>query len=197
MVLLMELLRQQHMKSVLIFTRTKIRTERLARQLEKNGFEAARLHGDRTQGQRIAALEGFRNREYRILVATDIAARGIDVEGISHVVNFDVPMAPEDYVHRIGRTARAQAIGEALTLVSPEEEDFLHAIQRLTKIESPRQKLAEFDYHKPAPATVRPMAEERPRRGARSNGFDRRWRRNGAPEGKRKGRARPAGQWAR
>jgi ATP-dependent RNA helicase RhlE len=197
--LLMGLLRQQEMKSVLVFTRTKIRTERLARQLEKNGFEATRLHGDRTQGQRLAALEGFRNREYRILVATDIAARGIDVEGISHVINFDVPMAPEDYVHRIGRTARAQAIGEALTLVSPEEESFLHAIQRLTKIEIPRQKLAEFDYHQIGQPAARFGGEERPKRFGKRNGFERRsgGHRNGSASPKNKGRSRPATRWAR
>ncbi len=196
--LLMVLFRQQGMKYELVVARTKIRTERLARQLEKNGFEAARLHGDRTQGQRIAALEGFRNREFRILVATDIAARGIDVEGISHVINFDVPAAPEDYVHRIGRTARAQAIGEALTLVSPEEESFLHAIQRLTKIEIPRQKLAEFDYHQIGQTTARFGREERPKRFGKRNGFERRsGHRNGSAGAKRKGRSRPAAQWAR
>jgi ATP-dependent RNA helicase RhlE len=191
--LLMELLRQQEMKSVLIFTRTKIRTERLARQLEKNGFEATRLHGDRTQGQRLAALEGFRNREYRILVATDIAARGIDVEGISHVVNFDVPVAPEDYVHRIGRTARAQALGEAMTLVAPEEEDFLHAIQRLTKIEIPRQQLAGFDYRKPT--EVRVESRERPRGATKGHGFAKRRSSFSSENGKRRGRRRPRPQW--
>jgi len=194
--LLVELLRKQEMKSVLIFARTKIRTERLARHLAKNGFEATRLHGDRTQGQRMAALEGFRNREYRILVATDIAARGIDVEGISHVVNFDVPMAPEDYVHRIGRTARAQALGEALTLVSPEEENFLYAIQRLTKIEIPRQQMAGFDYRKPAETReAREASHERPRRASQSRGFAKRRESFSPANGKRKGRGRPKPQW--
>jgi ATP-dependent RNA helicase RhlE len=134
------------MESVLIFARTKVRTERLARQLKQGGFEAALIHGDRTQGQRLAALEGFRNGRYRILVATDIAARGLDVDGISHVINFDVPATPEDYVHRIGRTARANAVGEALTLVAPAEESFLAAIQQLTKTKIPRQTLPGFDY---------------------------------------------------
>ncbi len=158
--LLLHLLRGREMSSVLIFTRTKMRTDRLARQLKDFGFAAACLHGDRTQGQRIAALEGFRSGDYRILVATDIAARGIDIEGISHVINFDVPVAPEDYVHRIGRTARAQAIGEAMTLFAPEEEEFIYSIQRLTKVEIPQHKLTDFDYQRPA--TPKPE---------RSNGF--------------------------
>ena len=155
------------MESVLIFARTKVRTERLARQLKENGFKAAHIHGDRTQGQRLAALEGFRDRRYRILVATDIAARGLDIDGISHVVNYDVPVQPEDYVHRIGRTARAKAVGEALTLVAPAEEIFLAAIQHLTKIKIPRQNIAEFDYSR---ASTTPPEE----RGRRQNNFARR-----------------------
>jgi ATP-dependent RNA helicase RhlE len=150
--LLIKLLQNTGMESVLIFTRTKIRAERLARQLVKAGFEAARIHGDCTQGQRQRALDGFRNGRYPILVATDIAARGIDVDGISHVINFDVPATPEDYVHRIGRTARAKAEGDALTLVAPAEEDFLVSIQRLVKMNIPRQTVSGFDYSKsPAP----------------------------------------------
>ncbi|MDZ7290358.1 MAG: DEAD/DEAH box helicase [candidate division KSB1 bacterium] len=144
--LLMTLLQMIEMELVLIFTRTKVRTERLARQLQEGGFETARIHGDRTQGQRLAALEGFRHRRHRILVATDIAARGLDVDGISHVINFDVPVFPEDYVHRIGRTARANAIGAALTLVAPAEESFLAAIQQLTKTKIPRQTVPDFNY---------------------------------------------------
>jgi len=146
--LLIKLLETVATSSVLIFTRTKIRAERLARQLVKAGFEAARIHGDCTQGQRMKALEGFRSGRYPVLVATDIAARGIDVDGISHVINFDVPQAPEDYIHRIGRTARAKAIGDALTLVAPAEEGFLSAIQHLVKTKIPRQTVADFDYAK-------------------------------------------------
>ncbi len=146
--LLVMLLEMIEMESVLIFARTKVRTDRLARHLNHGGFQAASIHGDRSQSQRQAALQGFRNRRYHILVATDIAARGLDVEGISHVINFDVPLTPEDYVHRIGRTARAQAVGEALTLVAPAEEDFLEAIQRLTKTQIPRQIVPDFDYEK-------------------------------------------------
>jgi ATP-dependent RNA helicase RhlE len=144
--LLLALLETAEMESVLIFARTKVRTERLARHLKEGGHKAALIHGDRTQGQRLAALEGFRNRDYRILVATDIAARGLDIDGISHVINFDVPMTPEDYVHRVGRTARAKALGAALTLVAPGEEDFLAAIQHLTKMEIPRRTVPDFDY---------------------------------------------------
>jgi ATP-dependent RNA helicase RhlE len=153
--LLLALLGKSEMESVLIFTRTKIRTERLAQHLKKGGFDAALIHGDRTQGQRLAALEGFRERRYRILVATDIAARGLDIEGISHIINFDVPATPEDYVHRIGRTARAKALGEALTLVAPEEEGYLTAIQQLTKMSLARQSVPHFDYKRvfmPRPA---------------------------------------------
>jgi ATP-dependent RNA helicase RhlE len=146
--LLLALLEMIEMESVLIFARTKVRTDRLARHLNHGGFQAASIHGDRSQSQRQAALQGFRNRRYRILVATDIAARGLDIDGISHVINFDVPLTPEDYVHRIGRTARAQAIGEALTLVAPAEEDFLAAIQQLTKTHIPRQTVPGFDYEK-------------------------------------------------
>jgi ATP-dependent RNA helicase RhlE len=144
--LLVALLERKEMESVLIFARTKHRTDRLTRQLNHDGFLATSIHGDRTQRQRQAALDGFRRGRFQILVATDIAARGIDVEGISHVINYDVPMTPEDYVHRIGRTARAEAIGEALTLVTPEEESFLAAIQHLTKINIPRHTVADFDY---------------------------------------------------
>jgi ATP-dependent RNA helicase RhlE len=158
--LLVALLQMVEMESVLIFARTKIRTERLARHLKHGGFEAALIHGDRTQGQRLAALEGFRARRYRILVATDIAARGLDVDGISHVINFDVPVAPEDYVHRIGRTARAKAVGEALTLVAPAEETFLAAIQQLTKMKIPRQTVPQFDYER----AFLPRAEGQDRR---------------------------------
>jgi ATP-dependent RNA helicase RhlE len=146
--LLLWLLEKMAMESVLIFARTKNRTDRLARNLNHGGFHAAAIHGDRTQRQRQAALEGFRSRRYRILVATDIAARGLDVDGISHVINFDVPLTPADYVHRIGRTARNEALGAALTLVSPAEEAFLAAIQQLTKTNIPRQTVADFDYER-------------------------------------------------
>jgi ATP-dependent RNA helicase RhlE len=164
--LLLTLLETIEMESALIFARTKVRTERLARHLKEGGHKAALIHGDRTQGQRSAALEGFRNRDYRILVATDIAARGLDVDGISHVINFDVPMTPEDYVHRIGRTARAKAVGQAFTLVAPGEESFLAAIQQLTKIDIPRQTVPDFNYHR----VMKPRPEGEGRRQKRFSG---------------------------
>ncbi|MGH7598564.1 MAG: DEAD/DEAH box helicase [bacterium] len=178
-----------NMESVLIFARTKIRTERLARVLKQGGFDAALIHGDRTQGQRLAALEGFRNGRYRILVATDIAARGIDVDGISHVINFDVPVTPEDYVHRIGRTARAKAVGEALTLVAPGEESSLAAIQQLIKTKIPRQTVPDFDYSR----VFLPRPEGQGRRKKRSEFRGSNGRANSGHRGRtRRGAARPA-----
>ncbi len=107
--------------SVLVFARTKRRTDRIARYLAESGYKTDRIHGDRSQKQRNEAIEGFRAGKFRVLVATDIAARGIDIPHIAHVINYDLPQVPEDYVHRIGRTARAGATGEALSLISPEE----------------------------------------------------------------------------
>ena len=128
--LLLHLLRTGEMQSVVAFTRTKHRANRLADYLVKHGISCARIHGNRSQNQRTEALAGFKRGEYRVLVATDIAARGIDVEALSHVVNFDVPNVAEDYIHRVGRTARAEATGDAFTFVSPEEEADLRAIER-------------------------------------------------------------------
>jgi ATP-dependent RNA helicase RhlE len=115
---------------VLVFTRTKIGAERLARKLATFGIRAAALHADRTQQQRTQAVEGFRGGQYKVLVATDVAARGLDIDGITHVVNYEVPSSRETYVHRVGRTGRAAATGTALTLVSPEEQRALEALQR-------------------------------------------------------------------
>ncbi len=115
---------------ILVFVRTKSGAERLARQLQAFGIRAAALHADRTQQQRTAAVEGFRGGQYHVLVATDVAARGLDIDGITHVVNFEVPTSRETYVHRVGRTGRAAATGTALTLVAPEELRALEALQR-------------------------------------------------------------------
>src|SRR5262245_18301194 len=115
---------------VLVFVRTKSGAERLARRLSAFGIRAAALHADRTQQQRTAAVEGFRGGQYHVLVATDVAARGLDIDGITHVVNFEVPSSRETYVHRVGRTGRAAATGTALTLVAPEELRALQALQR-------------------------------------------------------------------
>jgi ATP-dependent RNA helicase RhlE len=125
-------------ESTLVFTRTKRRADKVARSLERAGESVARIHADRSQNQRQAALEGFRDGRYRVLVATDIAARGIDVAEIGHVVIYDLPHVPADYVHRVGRTARAAASGRASSLVSPEEMGLLKDIERLTRTEIPR-----------------------------------------------------------
>ena len=149
--LLRELLQDETMTSVLVFARTKHRADRLARQLQQWGIEAGVIHGNRSQSQRQRALEGFRGGSHRILVATDIAARGIDVEGVSHVVNFDVPHESEVYIHRVGRTARAQRRGDAYTLVAPEEVSDFERIERMLGFSIPRSRLPDFDYDAPAP----------------------------------------------
>jgi ATP-dependent RNA helicase RhlE len=144
--LLVELLRRDGIASAIVFTRTKHRANRLALFLERHGVPCERVHGNRSQAQRTQALAGFKNGRFRVLVATDIAARGIDVEGLSHVINFDVPNVPEDYIHRVGRTARAGASGEALTFVSPEEMNELRAIERAVAKVLPRRTVDGFDY---------------------------------------------------
>jgi ATP-dependent RNA helicase RhlE len=128
--LLLELLKDNAIYSAIAFTRTKARANRLATLLAKNNVPSERIHGDRSQAQRTRALADFKRGKYRVLVATDIAARGIDIVELGHVVNFDVPLVPEDYIHRIGRTARAQATGDAITFVSREEEQFFAQIER-------------------------------------------------------------------
>jgi ATP-dependent RNA helicase RhlE len=158
--LLLELLQGQMIANALVFTRTKHRANRLAQFLDRHGVACERVHGNRSQAQRTAALAGFKSGRYRVLVATDIAARGIDVEGLSHVVNFDVPHVPDDYIHRVGRTARAGATGEALTFVSPEEINELRAIERAVAKVLPRRTLDGFDYQaKPAERFEIPVAE--------------------------------------
>jgi ATP-dependent RNA helicase RhlE len=140
--LLLHLLQNGNMSSVLIFSRTKHGADKINRHLERANVESVAIHSGRTQNQRQRALDGFKNGDYRVMVATDIAARGIDVSGISHVINFDVPAIPEDYIHRIGRTGRAEAIGDAITFVSSEEHKLLRQIERfigrdITPIECP------------------------------------------------------------
>jgi ATP-dependent RNA helicase RhlE len=144
--LLHALLERRLINEALVFTRTKHRANRLWEFLTKRGVKAARIHGNRSQAQRTDALAGFKNGAYRVLVATDIASRGIDVEALGHVVNFDVPLAAEDYIHRVGRTARAELTGEAFTLVSPQEEDDLRAIERSLGKALPRVTLPDFNY---------------------------------------------------
>jgi ATP-dependent RNA helicase RhlE len=148
--LLKQLLEDDKMDSVLVFTRTKHRADRIVRDLQRAKIQAAVIHGNRSQGQRVAALDAFKQGHTRVLVATDIAARGIDVEGISHVVNYDVPMQAEDYVHRIGRTGRAQAVGEAYTLVTPADERMVNRIEFVLKQKLERRKVEGIDYRTPA-----------------------------------------------
>jgi ATP-dependent RNA helicase RhlE len=150
--LLCHLLQHGNMPHVLVFTRTKTRADRLAGHLARSGRRVAALHGGKSQGARTQALNSFRSGRVEVLVATDIAARGLDVEGISHVVNFDVPNTPEDYVHRIGRTARAAATGDAISLASFEEVDFVRDIERLIGATIPRQVVGGFE---PDAATLR------------------------------------------
>lgn len=144
--LFLELLRRGDVGNAIVFCRTKHRANRLAEILERDGIRVARIHGNRSQAARTEALAGFKSGRYRVLVATDIVARGIDVEALEHVVNFDVPNQPEDYIHRVGRTARAEATGDAYTLVSPGEEKGLRAIERALGDRIRRVKLEGFDY---------------------------------------------------
>jgi len=144
--LLVELLKRDILREALVFTRTKHRANRLADHLVKHRINAARIHGNRSQAQRTEALAGFKSGKYRVLVATDIAARGIDVEALSHVVNFDVPAVPDDYIHRVGRTGRAEMTGDAFTFVAPEEGADLKAIERAVGKALPRVTLPDFDY---------------------------------------------------
>ena len=158
--LFLELLKRGEIGSVIVFTRTKHRANRLAEFLDKHGVPNARIHGNRSQTARTDALAGFKSGRYKVLVATDIVARGIDVEALEHVVNFDVPHLPEDYIHRVGRTARAEATGDAYTFVSPEEERDLKAIERAVGKALPRRTVQGFDYaHRPQERFEVPIQE--------------------------------------
>jgi len=182
--LLVELLSQEHLESVLVFSRTKHGADKIARRLQAQGIIAATLHSNRSQSQRTSALNAFKGGRARVLVATDIAARGIDVEGISHVINFDFPMHAEDYVHRIGRTGRAQAIGDAISFVTPDDESSVKALEKMMRKTIERRTLKHFDYseraapsrpavaaparkHRPAAPAARPAASPTRRRAAR------------------------------
>jgi ATP-dependent RNA helicase RhlE len=150
--LLLHLLREPQMNMVLVFSRMKHSADRLARQLEQKGIATATLHSNRSQNQRLKALKDFKSGAVRVLVATDIAARGIDVDGISHVVNYDFPMHVEDYVHRIGRTGRAHAVGDAISFVTPEDHGELRALERFIGRGIVRKKAEGFNYSMGAPA---------------------------------------------
>ena len=149
--LLLELLRHTDTDSVLIFTRTKHRAKRIGQQLEKAGYRAASLQGNLSQNRRQEALDGFRSGRYQILVATDIAARGIDVSSISHVINYDMPDTADAYTHRIGRTGRAAKTGDAFTFITREDQDMVRSIERVLGYAIERRTLQGFDYRKPAP----------------------------------------------
>ena len=162
--LLAHLLQDAAPDSVLIFTRTKHGADRVARRLAGLGIRTGTLHSNRSQSQRLRALKDFKSGAVRVLVATDIAARGIDVDGISHVVNFDFPMHSEDYVHRIGRTGRAHAVGDAISFVTAEDHGALRTLERFIGRGIPRRRADGFDYHAlEAPA---PAAPPRPPGGA-------------------------------
>ncbi|MBM3849084.1 MAG: DEAD/DEAH box helicase [Verrucomicrobia bacterium] len=165
--MLQQLLRDPALSMVLVFARMKHGADRIARRLEQHGVRTATLHSNRSQNQRLRALAEFKGGAVRVLVATDIAARGIDVDGISHVVNYDFPPAPEDYVHRIGRTGRAQAVGSAISLVSPDEADDLRALETFIRRTLPRRRLEGFDYSAPAPAASAEPPRGGPRGGPR------------------------------
>jgi len=166
--LLIELLRATDVQSVLIFTRTKHRARRVGEQLARAGFSATSLQGNLSQNRRQAALAGFRDGSFQIMVATDIAARGLDVSGISHVINYDMPDTTDAYIHRIGRTGRAEHTGEAYTLVTFEDAVAVRGVERVLHSPLERRYLPNFDYKAPAPARDREFAREpRPERGTR------------------------------
>jgi len=160
--LLHQMISSEDMRSVIVFTRTKHGADRLARQLSRRGHSVAALHGNRNQSQRERALSDLKRGRVQLLVATDIASRGIDVKDISHIVNYDVPHTPEDYVHRIGRTGRVDATGDAFTLMGPEEHKDVTAIERFLGRAIPRVTLPDFDYKKRATEEPRGREDERP-----------------------------------
>lgn len=168
MELLFHIIEQDDLDCVLVFSRTKHGADRIAQRLERRGIRAAALHSNRTQSQRQKALDGFKRGHYRVLVATDIAARGIDVEGISHVINFDTPTFAEDYIHRIGRTGRATATGDAMTFVSRDEEEHLRSIEKYIGKRLERKRHPTFvpsapqpsAHHSPQPHTPQSSSSE-------------------------------------
>ena len=186
--LLLRLLTSGDVKDALVFTRTKHRADRLAKYLDQHKVSVQRIHGNRSQAQRTEALAGFKSGKYRVLVATDIAARGIDVAALGHVINFDVPAAPDDYIHRVGRTARAELTGSAFTLVAPEDEESIRAIERAVNRRLPRVTVPDFDYRAASPRVER--HERQPARPAQ--------RGHVSPAAGRRRRFKPrGGRWTR
>jgi ATP-dependent RNA helicase RhlE len=177
-------LKDESIDRALVFTRTKHGADRVVRHLAGAGIKSAAIHGNKSQGQRTAAMQGFRNGHLRVLVATDIAARGIDVPGVSHVFNYELPNVPEQYVHRIGRTARAGADGIAVSFVADDERGYLKDIERLTKVRLTQEGLPEGFRTLVAdmPAPIQAKREEQPRRAA-----------GGRPGGNAQGKGRPGG----
>ncbi len=149
--LLLALLKKTDTNSVLIFARTKYRAQKVAQQIERAGHKVTSLHGDRSQGQRQSALKGFKDGTHQIMVATDIAARGLDVESISHVINYDMPDTADAYIHRIGRTGRAERTGDAFTLVTQDDNDMIRILERIMGSPLKRETLEGFDYTAAAP----------------------------------------------
>jgi len=171
--LLRALLEKEDFQSIIIFSRTKHGADKIARKLKRENHSVAVLHANRSQGQRTTALEGFKNGRYEIMVATDIAARGIDVSGVSHVINYDVPENPEDYVHRIGRTGRAMAVGDAYMLAIPDEGGDVHDIERFIGARIPRLALDDFAYRDGRPPKIdssRPFKNPRRSKGPGGGG---------------------------
>ena len=144
--LLVALLEQTHYQSVIVFTRTKQAADNISDRLKALRHSVTVLHSDRSQGERTAALEGFKSGKYEVLVATDIAARGLDISGVTHVINYDIPLHPEDYVHRVGRTGRAERVGDAFTLVTAEEAKAMVEIEKFIGQKITRQRLPGFNY---------------------------------------------------
>ena len=179
--LLMKLLHHTDTESVLIFTRTKHRAKRLDQQLTKAGYSAASIQGNLSQSKRQAAMDGFKKGDFRILVATDIAARGIDVTTISHVINFDIPDTPDAYTHRIGRTGRAERNGDAFTFVTPQDEGIVRTIEKLIGSRVERRTMSGFDYSRP-PAPSNNRSGRPPRQMGRQRGQGRK-RTGGMPGG--------------
>jgi ATP-dependent RNA helicase RhlE len=186
--LLDEILSAIEVRSMIVFTRTKHGADRLARQLGKRNYTVAPIHGNRSQSQRERALGDLKRGRIQILVATDIASRGIDVDGISHIVNYDVPHSPEDYVHRIGRTGRMDAVGDAFTLMSPEEQKDFTAIERFLGRAVPRVLLPDFDY-KMRPREIADSIRGSDRKGGGHGGGGRGGRSSGAGGGGRPSRS--------
>jgi ATP-dependent RNA helicase RhlE len=198
--LLVELMRKTDTESVLVFTRTKHRAKKVAEQLGRQGFSAASLQGNLSQNKRQEAIGGFRKGKFKVLVATDIAARGIDINLVSHVINYDIPDTPEAYTHRIGRTGRAAKTGDAYTLVSREDRPMIRAIERLLGSPLPLCRLEDFDYDAPAPKRNtefdRPPRPAAPRRDSGRPGEKKSFRANKPAAASADGRKK-SGDWSK